>query len=144
MRRNTFPSRLPKRVVGGHVLYAPVVSYDVGTHTLVFVSGLLARNGAGEIVGKGDMGAQLRQVGENLKVSLEAVGAGLADLVRTCTFVTDIDEYFRHVEIRQQYFAPALPTSTTVEVRRLSHPDFMVEVEGFAIIPSVRFKEEQR
>ena len=144
MRRNTFPSRLPKRVVGGHVLYAPVVSYDVGAHTLVFVSGLLARNAAGEIVGTGDMGAQLRQVGENLKASLEAVGAGLGDLVRTCTFVTDIDEYFRHVEIRQQYLGPALPTSTTVEVRRLSHPDFMVEVEGFAIIPSLRFKEEQR
>jgi len=143
MRRNTFPSRLSKRVVGGHVLYAPVVSYDVGTHTLVFVSGLLARNAAGEIVGKGDMGAQLRQVGENLKAALEAVGAGLGDLVRTCTFVTDIDEYFRHVEIRQQYFG-ALPTSTTVEVRRLSHPDFMVEIEGFAIIPSARFKEEQR
>ena len=143
MRRNTFPSRLPKRVVGGHVLYAPVASYDVGAHTLVFVSGLLARNAAGEIVGKGDMGAQLRQVGENLKAALEAVGAGLADLVRTCTFVTDIDEYFRHVEIRQQYFG-ALPTSTTVEVRRLSHPDFMVEIEGFAIIPSARFKEEQR
>jgi 2-iminobutanoate/2-iminopropanoate deaminase len=144
MRRNTFPSRLSKRVVGGHVLYAPVVTYDLGEHTFVFVSGLLARNQDGVIVGPGDLGAQLRQVGENLKAALEAVGAGLGDLVRTCTFVTDIDEYFRHVEIRQQYFGPALPTSTTVEVRRLSHPDFMVEVEGFAIIPTARFKQEQR
>ena len=71
------------------------------------------------------------------------MGAGLADLVRTCTFVTDIDEYFRHVEVRQQYFGIALPTSTTVEVKRLSHPDFMIEVEGFAIIQSTRFKKEQ-
>jgi 2-iminobutanoate/2-iminopropanoate deaminase len=144
MRRNTFPSRLSERIVGGHVLYAPVVTYDLGEHTFVFVSGLLARNQEGVIVGPGDMGAQLRQVGENLKSSLEAVGAGLGDLVRTGTFVTDIDEYFRHVEIRQQYFGPALPTSTTVEVKRLSHPDFMVEVEGFAIIPTARFKQEQR
>ena len=144
MRKNVFPSHLPKRVVGGHVLYAPVVSFDLGTHTIIFLAGLLARNQAAEIVGKGDMGAQIRQVGENLKVALESVGAGLEDLVRTCTFVTDIDEYFRHVEVRQQYFGIALPTSTTVEVRRLSHPDFLVEVEGFAIIPSARLKKEKQ
>lgn len=144
MRRNTFPSRLSRRIVGGHVLYAPVVTYDLGEHTFVFVSGLLARDQDGAIVRPGDMGAQLRQVGENLKASLASVGAELGDLVRTCTFVTDIDEFFKHVDIRQQYFGAALPTSTTVEVKRLSHPDFMVEVEGFAIIPSARFKQEQR
>ncbi len=143
MRNNVFPSRLSKRVVGGHVLYAPVVAFDLGTHTIIFVAGLLARNQSAEIVGKGDMAAQIRQVSENLKAALESVGAGLADLVRTCTFVTDIDEYFRHVEVRQQYFGVALPTSTTVEVRRLSHPDFMIEVEGFAIIRTTDFKKEQ-
>ncbi len=143
MRRNTFPAGLSKRVVAGHVLYAPVATYDLGAHTFVFVSGLLARDRAGSIVGPGDMGAQLRQVGENLKASLASVGAELGDLVRTCTFVTDIDEFFKHVDVRQQYFGAALPTSTTVEVKRLSHPDFMVEVEGFAIIPSARFKQEQ-
>ena len=99
---------------------------------LVFVSGLLARNQAGEIVGKGDMGAQIRQVGENLKAALVAAGATLADLVRTQTFTTDIDEFFKHVDVRMKYFA-ALPTSTTVEVRRLSHPDFLVEVEAIAV-----------
>ena len=143
MRKNVFPSRLSKRVVGGHVLYAPVVTFDLGAHTLIFVAGLLARNQAGEIVGKDDMGAQIRQVGENLNAALESVGAGLEDLVRTCTFVTDIDEYFRHVDARQQYFGIALPTSTTVEVKRLSHPDFLVEIEGFAIIQSTRFRKEK-
>ena len=143
MRTNVFPSRLSKRVVGGHVLYAPVVTFDLGTHTIIFVAGLLARNQAAEIVGKGDMGAQICQVGENLIAALESVGAGLEDLVRTCTFVTDIDEYFRHVDARQQYFGIALPTSTTVEVKRLSHPDFLVEVEGFAIIQSTRIRMEQ-
>ena len=102
---------------------------------LVFISGLLARDAAGNIVGKGDMGKQLEQVGENLRVALEAAGAGLVDLVRTTTYVTDIDEFFRHVEVRQRYFGPALPTSTTVEVRRLSHQDFLVEVEAFAALP---------
>jgi 2-iminobutanoate/2-iminopropanoate deaminase len=131
-RENLFPDALSKRIVGGHVLYAPVVTVVPGK--LVFVSGLLARNRAGEIVGRGDMRAQIRQVGENLKAALAAAGATLADLVRTQTFTTDIDEFFMHVEVRMEYFGAALPTSTTVEVRRLSHPDFLVEVEAIAVI----------
>lgn len=131
-RAKIFPESLSKRVVGGHVLYAPVVTVVPGK--LVFISGLLSRNGNGEIVGKGDMGAQIGQVGENLKAALEAAGATLADLVRTQTFTTDIDEFFKHMDVRMRYFGAALPTSTTVEVRRLSHPDFLVEVEAIAVI----------
>ena len=132
LRKNLQPDTLFKRAVGGHTLYSPVVTVKGGT--LVLVSGLLARDKDGNIIGKGDMGAQIRQVGENLRLALESAGATLDDLVRTCTYVTDIDEFFRHVEVRQQYLGRALPTSTTVEVRKLSHPDFMVEIEAFAII----------
>ena len=131
-RVNVFPETLSKRVVGGHVLYAPVVTVVPGK--LVFVSGLLARNQKGEMIGKGDMGAQIAQVGENLQAALAAAGASLADLVRTQTFTTDIDEFFKHMDVRMKYFGVALPTSTTVEVRRLSHPDFLVEVEAIAVI----------
>lgn len=131
-RKNIQPDGLFKRVVSGHMLYSPVVTAE--DCRLVFVSGLLARDKTGTIIGKGDMGAQIAQVGENLRVALEAAGAKLDDLVRTTTYVTDIDEYFRHMDVRQRYFF-ALPTSTAVEVRRLSHPDFMVEVEAFAAIP---------
>ena len=76
---------------------------------------------------------QLRQVGENLRAALEAAGAPLDHLVKTTTYVTDIEEYFRHVDVRMEYFR-ALPTSTTVEVRRLAHPDFLVEVEAIAVV----------
>ena len=131
-RKNIQPDTLYKRAVGGHTLYSYVVTVKGGK--LVFISGLLARNKAGDIVGKGDMGRQIEQVGENLRLALEAAGARLEDLVRTTTYVTDIDEFFRHVEVRMRYFGPALPTSTTVEVRRLSHPDFLVEVEAFAVV----------
>jgi 2-iminobutanoate/2-iminopropanoate deaminase len=131
-RENVFPEALSKRVVGGHQLYAPVVTVVPGK--LIFVSGLLARDRDGVVVGRGDMALQIRQVGENLKVALAAAGATLSDLVRTQTFTTDIDEFFRHVDVRMEYFGAALPTSTTVEVRRLSHPDFLVEVEAIAVI----------
>ena len=79
------------------------------------------------------MRAQIRQVGENLRAALEATGATLDNLVKTTTFVTDIDEFFRHVDVRHDYLGVALPTSTTVEVRRLSHPDLMVEIEAIAV-----------
>ena len=131
-RKKIQPPTLHKRTVAGHVLYSPVVTVKGGT--MVFVSGLLARDREGNTVGKGDMGAQIRQVGENLKLALESAGASLDDLVRTCTYVTDIEEFFRHIEVRQKYLGTALPTSTTVEVRKLAHPDFMVEIEAFAVI----------
>ena len=79
------------------------------------------------------MRAQLRQTLENVKAALAAAGATLADLVRTNTYVTDIEEYFKHVDIRMEYFSHAMPTSTTVEVRRLAHPDFLVEIEAVAM-----------
>ena len=126
------PDALFKRNVGGHVLYSHVVV--ASGEKMVFVSGQLARNNKGEIVGPGDMRAQIRQVGENLKNALEAAGATLDDLVKTTTFVTDIDEFFRHVDIRHDYLGVSLPASTTVEVRRLSHPDLLVEIEAMAVL----------
>ena len=130
-RQNIQPDALSKRVVNGHVLYSHVVVVE-GKRT-IFISGQLARDRHGNAVGKGDMRAQLRQVGENIKAALEAAGATLDDLVKTTTYVTDIEEYFKHVDVRMEYFS-ALPTSTTVEVRRLAHADFLVEVEAIAVV----------
>ena len=130
-RKNIQPEALAARVVGGHVLYSHVVVVE-GKKT-IFVSGQLARDGQGNVVGKGDMGAQIRQVGENIKAALAAAGATLADIVKSNTYVTDIEEYFKHIDVRMEYFG-ALPTSTTVEVRRLAHPDLVVEIEVIAVV----------
>lgn len=126
------PDALYHRQVNGYTLYHHVVVCSA--EKLIFVSGQLARDKNGNIVGPRDMRAQLRQVGENLRAALRAAGADLSNLVKTTTFVTDIDEFFKHVDIRHEYFGPALPTSTTIEVRRLSHPDLVVEVEAIAAL----------
>jgi enamine deaminase RidA (YjgF/YER057c/UK114 family) len=126
------PASLFKRSVGGHVLYSHVVV--ASGEKLVFISGQLARDKNGDIVGAGDMRAQIRQVGENLRNALEAAGATLGDLVKTTTFVTDIDEFFRHVDVRHDILGVSLPASTTVEVRRLSHPNLLVEIEAIALL----------
>jgi enamine deaminase RidA (YjgF/YER057c/UK114 family) len=130
-RQNIQPEALPKRIVDGHVLYSHVVVAE--GKRMIFIAGQLARDPQGNVVGKGDMRVQIRQVGENIKAALEAAGASLSDLVKTTTYVTDIEEFFKHVDVRMEYFGAALPTSTTVEVRRLAHLDFLVEVEALAI-----------
>jgi 2-iminobutanoate/2-iminopropanoate deaminase len=130
-RQNIQPEGLAKRVVDGHVLYSHVVVAE--GKRMIFIAGQLARDSQGNVVGKGDMRVQIRQVGENIKAALESSGASLSDLVKTTTYVTDIEEFFKHIDVRMEYFGVALPTSTTVEIRRLAHPDFLVEVEAIAI-----------
>ena len=131
-RVNYQPEALSERVVMGHSLYYHVVTVEE-CKRFIFVAGQLARDKQAHCVGKGDMRAQIRQVGENVKAALAAAGATLDDIVKTNTYVTDLDEFFKHVDVRMEYFR-AMPTSTTVEVRRLSHPDFMVEVEVLAVV----------
>ena len=130
-RQNIQPDALATRVVGGQVLYSHVVVVEA--RKTIFVSGQLARDAKGEVVGKGDMRAQIRQTGENIKAALAAAGATLQDVVKTNTYVTDIEEFFKHTDVRMEYFG-ALPTSTTVEVRRLAHPDLLVEIEVIAVL----------
>ena len=130
-RQNIQPDTLARRVVGGHVLYSHVVVVEA--RKTIFVSGQLARDAQGSVVGAGDMRAQIRQTGENIKAALAAAGATLNDVVKTNTYVTDIEEFFKHTDVRMEYFG-ALPTSTTVEVRKLAHPDLMVEIEVIAVL----------
>jgi enamine deaminase RidA (YjgF/YER057c/UK114 family) len=120
---------------GVEPLYSHVMSVS-GTGRMVFIAGQVARDSKGNTVGKGDMRAQMEQVGENIKVCLEAAGASLSDLVQTTTFVTDIDEYFKHPDVRRRYFGSALPTSAAIEVRRLASADLMIEVQSVAIVDS--------
>lgn len=131
-RENIFPEGLSKRVVKGHLLYAPVVTVVPGK--LVFLSGILSRNEQGEIVGKGDMRRQIQQVFKNIQTALAGAGATMADVVKRQTFTTDIEAYYQHIDARMEYCGDALSTSTAVEVRRLSHPDFLIEVEVIAVI----------
>ncbi len=126
------PEGLFHRAIDGKLLYSHVVVAS-GRRT-VYISGQLARNEKGDIIGKGDMRAQLRQVLENLGRALAAVGATYDNVVETTTYTTDIDEYFRCVDVRHDYFKKDLPTSTAIGVSRLSHPDFMVEIKATAVL----------
>ena len=86
----------------------------------------------------GDMRAQLRQVCQNIGRALRSVGADFSDVVKTTTFTTDVEEYHRVSDERFKYFTRDLPTSALIGVKRLAHPDLMVEIEVMAVIPAGR------
>ena len=86
------------------------------------------------------MGAQIRIVCEKVGQALGSVGAVLDDVVRTITYTTDIEEYYRCVDERYKVFNNLLPTNTLLGVSRLAHPDMMVEIEAEALIDSDRLR----
>lgn len=133
VREGKQPEGLMTRVLGGQQLYWHVLSITGGKRQ-IFVSGQVPRDKDGNVIGKGDMGAQIERVGENIKICLEAAGATLDDIVKITSFTTNIDEFFKNSAVRNRYFGKALPASTAVEVRRLAHPDWMIEIEATAIV----------
>src|ERR1700736_2888745 len=134
-REKIQPKGIHVRIMAGQPAYTQVVTVS-GTGRQIFIAGQLARDTDGNCVGKGDMRAQIQQVGENIKACLEAAGATLADIVKTNTYVTAFEEFSKHGDMRMRYFGPATPTSTTVEIRRLAGPDFMIEIEAMAFVDS--------
>lgn len=123
---------LHRPVRSDRLLYSHTVVAEGGR--MVFIAGQLSRDREGALVGRGDMRAQIRQVCDNVRAALAAAGADVADLVKTTTYVTDIDEFFKHVDVRSEYFGTEPPTSTTVEVRRLAAPEFLVEMDAIAVV----------
>ena len=127
------PDGIFTRLNNGKPMYSQVLVVQ-GTPRFIYISGQIARDTAGKIVGKGDMRSQIEKVAENLDICLKAAGASLADIIKTTAYVTDIDEYSKHSDLRVKYFGAALPASSTVEVRRLAGADYLVEIEAVAVV----------
>lgn len=104
----------------------------------VFISGQVAFNQKGELVGKGDLRAQTTQVCENLKNALAAAGATTADVVKLNTYVVDFKaaDLAAIREVRGQYFpnVEQMPASTLVGVQALAFEGLLIEVEAVAVV----------
>jgi enamine deaminase RidA (YjgF/YER057c/UK114 family) len=110
-----------------------LVATRSGGH-LVVVGPEAARDESGRIIGKGDMGVQLEQVGKNVEACLKVAGASLSDIVETRTFIADPDQLAKYPDLRKQYFGSASPTRTIVQKGGLSNPDNLIEVMAFAAV----------
>ncbi len=98
------------------------------------IAGQAPRDEAGNIVGKGDMQKQIEQVGKNVDACLKAGGATVKDIVFTVNHVTARAEFDQFADLFQRYFGPPSPKSTTVATRQLEDPDYLVQVEVFAVV----------
>jgi len=98
----------------------------------IYVSGKTARDERGNIV-PGGFEAQTVKAFENVKLTLEAAGASLKDIVKFTVYLRNIDDLDQFREIRNRYFTPPRPASTAVEVSGLVL-DALVEIDAIAVV----------
>ncbi|WP_328333381.1 RidA family protein [Kribbella sp. NBC_00382] len=112
--------------------YSHVVS---GPGRWVAISGQVAFDAEGNLVGEGDAGAQARQVFANLERCLDAAGATFADVVKLNFFVTDV-AYLPAIRVARDAHIDTdkPPASTAVQVVALFRPDVLIEVEAYAVV----------
>ncbi|MFD0541358.1 NAD(P)-binding domain-containing protein [Actinomadura luteofluorescens] len=132
----------PMRVTLGNPGTVPAPPNPAYSHTayvtqgpMLYVSGQIALGEDGAIDKPGDMTRQSEVIMSLLERILAAHGAGFGDVVNIRTFVTDLDRLREYGDVRRRYFTGTPPTSTTVEVSRLFHPDALLEVEIVAAVP---------
>jgi len=104
---------------------------------LVLISGQVAYDKDGHVVGKGDMRAQTTQAFENLKIALDSVGATFNDVVKINSFLVNMPENLAaYREVRAKYLAGSKhrPASTTVGVAALVNPDLLLEMEAEVVL----------
>lgn len=101
----------------------------------IYVSGQVAYDANGTLVGEGDMRAQTRQVFDNIKAVLAAAGAGLEDIVKINTYITDQSKFMDMLAVRTEIFGNNPPASTAVVVSALAFPGLLIEVEAIAVKP---------
>ncbi|MFC7594830.1 RidA family protein [Terrabacter sp. GCM10028922] len=114
------------------------------SHAVVFAGAMVAVSGQvpldayGNLVGREDAEAQVRQVYANLITALAAAGSGLEHVVKLTVYLTDLDDLgaFRNVRDEHQD-AEHPPACSLVRVAGLVHPDFRVEIDALAVAPSV-------
>jgi 2-iminobutanoate/2-iminopropanoate deaminase len=101
----------------------------------LWISGMLAFDARGDLLGAGDAVAQTEQILRNVQLVLVHVGAGFQNVVKIVVYVTDIQVRAPINEVRERYFGTARPASTLVEVSALAHSDALVEIDTTVHIP---------
>lgn len=110
-------------------------SHVVRHNNLLFLSGQVSIDAEGNVVGEGDMNAQLRQVLENMKIALTSQGADFSNVVKVTIYTTDMDALLKTGDISREYWTDGTPANTVVQVERLARPAFLIEIESTAIAP---------
>jgi len=100
---------------------------------LVYISGQIALDAQGKLVGKGDLEAQADQVFRNLGAALASVGCTARNVVKFTVFVRDVKDLAAYRRARDRFVGEGpRPASTLVEISKLVSEDFLIEIEAVA------------
>ena len=112
--------------------------FEVQGGKTLYMSGQVATDKAGIVVGKGDLVAQFRQVCENLKALVLARGGQMNDIVKLTMYVLSKADYKAKAKdiglVYREYFGRHFPAMTLVEVKGLYDDDCAIEIEGVAVV----------
>ncbi len=107
----------------------------VKVQNTVYIAGQVGVGQDGNVVGKSDPEAQARQVWRNIEAAVKSVGGTLQNIVKTTTYVTNIEYAAAVRKVREEmYRSSSPPTSTLLVVAGLASPDFMMEIEAIAVV----------
>lgn len=115
-------------------LYSQLVKVDVGDATFLYLAGQVGEDKDGNVVGEGDLAAQAEQIYKNIAAILATEGAGLSDIVRATTYITDMSKRSVVSEIRKRLFPVNPPATALVGVNTLAGDEWLIEVEVTAVI----------
>ena len=104
----------------------------VGSH--IEVSGTVASNEKGEVIGKGDAYQQTVFILQKIEKALKEAGATLNNVVRTRMFVTDISRFDEYGKAHGEFFSSIKPCTSMIEVKGLVAPEYLIEIEATAIL----------
>ena len=99
----------------------------------VFVSGQIAFDSNGDLVGEGDFLAQATQTFDNVEAALRAAGASWDDIAKITTFLVNVDDYPAYAAERLRRFPEGGPASSTIVVKALVMPELLIEIEAIAV-----------
>ncbi len=129
------PSSLPKSSAYSHIA-------EIKSGRIVIIAGQVAVDSLGNIVGKGNLKLQTEQVYTNIEKALNAIGATFADVAKFGIYLKDMSKIAEFREIRNRLFdekyyknQPNRPVSTAIGVTELFHPDWLIEIEVFVVLP---------
>lgn len=112
----------------------PSYSHVVKAGNTVYIAGQVARNAEGQVVGLGDIEAQITQVFENLKTAMASVGGDLRNLVKVVIYLTDARYRDAYRLVQPRFIQSDFPVSTLLIVKALASPEYLVEIDAIAVV----------
>jgi enamine deaminase RidA (YjgF/YER057c/UK114 family) len=106
----------------------------VRTGDLLFVSGQVGEDASGVVVHVTDFRSQAMRALENVEHVVRAAGGTKADIVKITAFLTDVRNFPEYNSARKAFFGDRFPASTSVVVKELARPEYLLEVEAVAVI----------